>query len=219
MNQNNDNDNNSTKKIGQVLVKKKPNFDDYLLYSHGGAFNLITMTWLGEGSKSSPYIMVRMRDNQGNHHLFHLHRLIYETFIGEIPEGMQINHINEDKKDNAILFNDEGDIVYCNLELVTPKENCNHGNRNQKISATLKGKTKTKQSFEVKINGGEPFIIHSINELMNTVPNQNRVTWNYRLYRMKKPKRTYIECVGDNLYEITPINEEYIKRVQKGESK
>lgn len=54
---------------------------------------------------------------------------------------------------------------------------------------------------------------------MNTVPNQNRVTWTYRLYRMKKPKRTYIECVGDNLYEITPINDEYIKRVEKGESK
>lgn len=51
-----------------------------------------------------------------------VHRLIWEAFNGPIPDGMQINHINEDKTDNRLE----------NLELVTPKENLNFGNRSRK---------------------------------------------------------------------------------------
>lgn len=45
------------------------------------------------------------------------HRLIYENFIGELKEGLVINHINENKLDNRIE----------NLEQITHKENCNYG--------------------------------------------------------------------------------------------
>lgn len=44
-------------------------------------------------------------------------RLIYYTFKGKIPEGMQINHINEIKTDNRIE----------NLNLMTAKQNVNWG--------------------------------------------------------------------------------------------
>lgn len=43
----------------------------------------------------------------------YVHRFIYEWFNGPIPEGYQINHINEFKTDNRLE----------NLELVTQKEN------------------------------------------------------------------------------------------------
>lgn len=46
-----------------------------------------------------------------------VHRLVYEAFVGEIPDGMQVNHINEDKTDNRLE----------NLNLMTPKENTNWG--------------------------------------------------------------------------------------------
>lgn len=45
-----------------------------------------------------------------------LHRLVYASFIGEIPVGMQINHLDGDKSNNHIS----------NLELCTPSENTQH---------------------------------------------------------------------------------------------
>ena len=60
---------------------------------------------------------------------FSVHRLVWLTFKGQIPEGMQINHIDENK------FNNRLD----NLELMTPKENANYGSRNLKLSNANKG--------------------------------------------------------------------------------
>lgn len=39
---------------------------------------------------------------EGNHNKL-LHRLIYESFYGDIPEGYDIHHKNENKLDNCIL--------------------------------------------------------------------------------------------------------------------
>lgn len=43
-----------------------------------------------------------------------VHRMVWEAFNGLIPEGMEINHINGNPKDNSID----------NLELTSHKENC-----------------------------------------------------------------------------------------------
>lgn len=54
-----------------------------------------------------------------------VHRLVYETWVGPIPEGMQINHKDGNKQNNHID----------NLELVTARENLIHSykvlNRNR----------------------------------------------------------------------------------------
>ena len=42
-----------------------------------------------------------------------VHRLVYESFVGPIPAGMQIDHINTIRDDNRLS----------NLRVVTPKEN------------------------------------------------------------------------------------------------
>jgi len=46
----------------------------------------------------------------------HIHRLVYLTYLGEIPEGKVINHIDGDRYNNHIS----------NLECVTQKENIEH---------------------------------------------------------------------------------------------
>jgi len=47
---------------------------------------------------------------------YYLHRLVWETFMGDIPEGLQINHKDGDKSNNNLS----------NLELVTPQQNLRH---------------------------------------------------------------------------------------------
>jgi len=44
------------------------------------------------------------------------HRLVWEAFHGEIPSGMEIDHINTNKQDNSIS----------NLRIATHKDNCNN---------------------------------------------------------------------------------------------
>ena len=56
---------------------------------------------------------------KNKHKTFLLHRLIWIYHFGEIPDGLQIDHINHNRTDNDI----------CNLRLVTHKENL----KNQKI--------------------------------------------------------------------------------------
>lgn len=59
-----------------------------------------------------------------------LHRLIWETFVGEIPQGYQIDHINTIKTDNRLD----------NLRCVTPKENMNNPLTRKHSSDAIKGK-------------------------------------------------------------------------------
>ena len=69
---------------------------------------------------------------------FMIHRLVYETFVGEIPQGMQVNHINEDKTDNRLE----------NLNLMTPKENINWGTANERRSKAHTGKIVSEETRE-----------------------------------------------------------------------
>ena len=62
------------------------------------------------------YLRVKLnKDGRGRRHM--AHRLVYETFVGEIPEGCEINHIDEVKTNNNVR----------NLEAVTHLTNIRHG--------------------------------------------------------------------------------------------
>ena len=65
-----------------------------------------------------------------------IHRLVLSAFVGECPEGMVVNHIDEDKTNNCLS----------NLEYVTPKENSNHGTCRERLSAILTGRKRSEES-------------------------------------------------------------------------
>lgn len=52
----------------------------------------------------------------------YVHNLVWTTFVGPIPEGLEINHHDEEKKNNSLA----------NLELMTREENNNFGTRTER---------------------------------------------------------------------------------------
>ena len=68
-----------------------------------------------------------------------VHRLVWEAFNGPIPEGMQVNHINENKADNCLS----------NLNLMNPTENLNYGKRSRKAAIS---KSKPVKQYDLEGN-------------------------------------------------------------------
>ena len=67
-------------------------------------------------------VLTKNRQPKGKY----VHRLVWESFNGPIPEGYEINHKDEDKSNNALE----------NLELLTHSDNCYYGTRNERANAT-----------------------------------------------------------------------------------
>tara|TARA_R110000823_G_scaffold143424_1_gene273688 strand:+ start:2418 stop:3032 length:615 start_codon:yes stop_codon:yes gene_type:complete len=107
-------------------------FDDYIISSHGNVFSTkrkkpLQLKPQKASQSKKKYLQVRLFsedtfsktkfDKFGNPYqvgkLFYLHRLIWENFIGDIPEGLQIDHIDENPRNNNIN----------NLRLITSREN------------------------------------------------------------------------------------------------
>ena len=88
---------------------------DYVISNKGRVF-----TKNGEREKATElnkngYVKIALQiDKKAK--LISVHRAVYESFVGNIPIGMQINHKNGNKLDNSIE----------NLEVVTPTENVQH---------------------------------------------------------------------------------------------
>ena len=59
----------------------------------------------------------------------YVHRLVYETFKGAIPDGMEIDHEDTNKDNNSID----------NLILCSHKENCNNPKTKKNRSKAMKG--------------------------------------------------------------------------------
>ena len=82
---------------------------------------------LTPGNTGSGYKCVELSNADKKLRKHSVHRLVWKTFVGPIPEGMQINHKDENKTNNSLE----------NLEIVTPKQNMNFGTRNIRITRSL----------------------------------------------------------------------------------
>ena len=91
---------------------------------------------------------------------YFVHRIVYESVTGEpIPEGMQVNHINEDKTDNRFFEN---------LNLMSCKENINFGSgieRRTKTQSKQVGAFKDGElvmTFQSTMEAGRQGFAHSV---------------------------------------------------------
>lgn len=84
---------------------------------------------------SNGYLIIGL-SKDGKRKTVRINRLVYETFIGDLPQWiatddgehrMEVNHIDEDKTNNCLW----------NLELVTHKQNVNHGSNKNRISKAM----------------------------------------------------------------------------------
>ena len=75
------------------------------------------------------YCRVNLSNGRKDHKSYAIHRLVYEAFVGVIPEGMEIDHINAVRDDNRLE----------NLRVVTHKENTNNPITLKRRSECAKG--------------------------------------------------------------------------------
>ena len=100
-------------------------FKKYEVYEDGRIWSYTRNKWLKPQINNKGYLTVRLSDNDGKIKTYHHHRVVYESVTSQpIPEGLQVNHIDENKTNNHIS----------NLNLMTCKENANWGTRNERVS-------------------------------------------------------------------------------------
>lgn len=97
-------------------------------YGSKGSEHIISTTKTRDG-----YERVRLFSNRKTKYA-RINRLVWEAFVGPIPEGIQINHIDENKSNNNLL----------NLNLMSPMENTNWGTGIQRRAETQTNKNKSK---------------------------------------------------------------------------
>ncbi len=80
---------------------------------------------------------------------YYVHRLVAEHFIGEVPNGMVVNHIDHN------IYNNH----YSNLEIITRRDNTYHGLKNKKHSSKYAGvywnKARSKWVAMTRIRGSK----------------------------------------------------------------
>lgn len=109
-------------------MSKFRQYDNYEIYEDGRIWSYKSKKWLKPSTNNKGYQLVTLSDNEGKQKKYLLHRIVYETFSGSpIPNNLQCNHISEDKMDNR----------FCNINLMTCKQNLNYGTRNLRAGKSL----------------------------------------------------------------------------------
>ena len=98
--------------------------EDYKFYEDKRIWSKAKKRFLKGYVHPKGYVQVWLKCTDGKIKEFLWHRVIWFAFKGKIPDGYQINHIDENKQNNALS----------NLNLMTPKENSNWATRNERVA-------------------------------------------------------------------------------------
>ena len=102
-----------------------PVYDLYAASEDGNVINIIKKVPHKGKRQHNGYLscMVRKHGQHGQK-TYKVHRFTWECFYGVIPEGKVIDHVNNDKEDNRL----------CNLQLITPQQNCKKSAKDREYS-------------------------------------------------------------------------------------
>ena len=132
------------------------------LYKVSNLGRILSLNYNGTGKpglmtpseKKKGYLHVKLWKN-GEKKYCLVHRLIAFTFLPN-PENLpQVNHKDEDKTNNFVFLNEDGTVnkEKSNLEWKSPKDNINHGTRNERAAkANTNGKC-SKRVLQLTLTG------------------------------------------------------------------
>ena len=142
-----------------------------LNYRNTGRAELMTPVDNGHG-----YLIVNLSKN-GEDKTCLVHRLIAETFLPNPENKPEVNHIDEDKTNNFVFLNKDGSVdkKKSNLEWKSPKENSNHGTRNERIAKAHTNGKQSKRVLQLSLSGDLIREWPSVNECGRNGFNQGEV--------------------------------------------
>jgi len=109
---------------------------------------------MNPSTSTDGYLKVNLRKN-GEMKTCLVHRLVAEAFL-ENPENLpEVNHKDEDKTNNFVFLNEDGTVnkEKSNLEWKSPKDNCNHGTRNERIAKANTNGIRSKRVLQLSLSG------------------------------------------------------------------
>lgn len=110
-----------------------------LNYHRTGKWRLLSPSPNNKG-----YLQVSLRKD-GKQTKEKVHLLVWDAFVGEDRTGLQVNHIDEDKKNCAVW----------NLNLMTAKQNCNWGTGIERRAKAQRNDPKRSKPVIALNNAGE----------------------------------------------------------------
>lgn len=115
-------------------------FEKYTITEDGKIFSKRHNRYLySNPSKCDGYVRVFLWCKDQRSRVFMYHRVIWYFFNGDIPQGLEINHKDENKINNSL----------CNLELLSRGDNIRYGTRTERASISnsivQKGRKFTKE--------------------------------------------------------------------------
>ena len=129
-----------TMKINKCVYKIHPIFNLNAASEDGSIIHIVKQKPNFGRKHNHAYMMIGVRQfGQSGQKFYTVHKFVYECWRGLIPDGMQIDHINDDREDNRL----------CNLQLLTPSENVKKSYKNKTTSNNHKNR-KTVKSINIK---------------------------------------------------------------------
>lgn len=110
--------------------------------------------FLAPKQTSRGYMEYSLYGDDNKRYFITAHKLFWKTVNGDIPDGYEINHIDEDKTNNNLS----------NLNLLTHSENNNWGTRNERAKNSLINGKRSKPILAIK----DKTIIHIFPSLKET---------------------------------------------------